>query len=409
MNKIFSKRSLLIVGFVLIVIALGYAIYKMSFGIPSDGEPTVTPPSGPGGGLPTSGTGTPNVIPSGTGTEVLPSEKLPESIPSPRANGGLTETTPVVTDQTAFSNISPDGQSVFYYQPSNGTFNRITNDGTIEPLSDSVFHNVQNAVWSPNQNLAVLEYPDGSNIIYDFDAKKQKTLPKHWQDFSFNPDGKQLAFESIGLDPENRWLAIANVDGSGSRAIANLGNNAHTVTVDWSPNKQMIAYQKEAAGADSQEIFFIGLEKENFKSMVAPGLGVRAQWTPSGQQLLYSASSANSGYLPLLWIAGAAGDNIGANRHSLGLNTWADKCTFASNSRLICAVPNELQEGSGLAPDVANTTPDTLYNINLETGAKSILAIPSINITAQKLNITKDGQWLFITDKTTNKIYKIAL
>src|SRR3989338_2714976 len=49
---------------------------------------------------------------------------------------------------------------------------------------------------------------------------------------------------------------------------------------------------------------------------------------PDGQSLLYSVSSPASEYKPALWIANAAGDSIGENRRSLGLNTWADKCAF---------------------------------------------------------------------------------
>ena len=74
--------------------------------------------------------------------------------------------------------------------------------------------------WSPTQTASILEYPDGSNIYYDFDTKRQVTIPKHWEEFSFAPQGDRITSKSIGFSPENRWIVSANPDGTDVKIVA---------------------------------------------------------------------------------------------------------------------------------------------------------------------------------------------
>ena len=396
------KRILAIIGFFVLVAFFATLLYLFFFRQPA--VPPVNEVGGPPiGGLPRVGPGTPS------GTKPTEPGGLPagKETPSPEANGGLTEVKPIVSTPVAAPTV--DGQTALYYQPTDGLFYRLTPEGQVEKLSDQVFYNVSQVTWSPNKNAAVLEYPDGSNIVYNFQTKKQVTLPKHWEEFSFSPDGDKLAFKSMGLESDSRWLGVSDTEGVQSEAIEPLGDNAKTVTVSWSPNRQIVAYQREVKSTDKQEIFFIGLNGENFRSMTVPGLGMRSQWTPDGKSLLYSVSSPTNEYKPLLWIADASGENIGANRHSLGVNTWANKCAFTDATNLICAVPKELPTGSGLAPGIADTLPDNLYSINTSTGEKRLLAIPATNLTAESLMVTTDRKWIFIKETTTGNLYRIAL
>ena len=405
------RRIVAILGFVLVILFLGWVLYALFFAAPALQNGNALPTgTGPGGGLPTVG---PGERPSGgaggpTGLPPIGTTPTPAGV-SPRATGGPTEVTPLVASPTTAPTIGADGQSLVYYQPNDGHFYRIRPDGTASLLSDAKFFNVEQITWSSNRNEAVLEYPDGSNIVYDFQKKSQVTLPKHWQNFSFSPDGNQLAFKSLGVDRDSRWLGVAGIDGANAQALEPLGDNESKVTVDWSPNRQMVGYTREATGLDQQDIFFIGLHQENFRSMSVPGIGFRGQWTPGGDQLLYSVSSSLSDYKPVLWVAGASGDSIGANRHSLGITTWADKCAFASTDNIICAVPQSLPTGSGLAPGVADTIPDNLYQINLSTGIQRLRAIPETPFSASQVVVTNDQQWVVVQDKISGRLYKIRL
>ncbi|MBU0625293.1 hypothetical protein KKF05_03050, partial [Patescibacteria group bacterium] len=294
------KRLGLILLFIAVTIGIGYTLYRVIFG---PAAPPVTPPGEivnvPPGGLQPAAPGT------APGVTVPGEEALPPTAPavSPIANGGVTQVKPLTRVQTKNATLSAAGQ-LNYYNRADGKFYRIMEDGTIKSLSESVFHNVDEATFAPNGNQAILEYPDGSNIFYDFTNNQQVTLPRHWEDFDFSPQGNNIVAKSIGLDPENRFIVISNPDGSSARPIQELGNNANEVMVDWSPNNQIVATATTGRkmGLDRHEVYFIGQYHENFRSLIVEGLNFQPQWSPGGEQLLYSSASALSDWKPRLWI-----------------------------------------------------------------------------------------------------------
>jgi len=328
--------------------------------------------------------------------------------PSATAQGGVTKTQPCIREQASFSTMAPDG-SLLYYNATDGKFYRAGADCAASVYNSQVFYDVSNVVWSNSRDQAVLQYPDGSNVIYDFSTNKQYVLPKHWTDFAFSPTDDQIAFKNMALDPENRYLAVTNLDGSNAKAIEDIGGVENQFQVNWSPNNQMVADFVEHKDANRSEVYFIGLNNENFKSLVVEGSGFQGIWAPQGDRIVYSVYDANNNYQPQLWISDAQGENIGANRQNIGLNTWADKCSFGSENTLYCAVPETLPYGSGLEPDSALTSADDLYVINIDTGARRLLAIPQGYHSIDKIFPSKDGSELYFSDANTQRVYKIDL
>jgi Tol biopolymer transport system component len=270
-------------------------------------------------------------------------------------------------------------------------------------------------VWSPRENKAIVTFPDGSKVLYDFDKKQQVTLPKDWADIEFSADGNQVAFKNLVENTDNRWLGVANPDGSNVQYIEPIGDKEADVQVAWSPTSQVAALYRESSTTASQEVYFIGLHGENFKSLQTDGRGFQGAWSPNGDKLLYNVYNSASNYNPTLWITNASGDNIGVNNTSLKVNTWASKCAFASGGGSVyCAVPNSLPDGTGLYPELAATTPDTFYKIDLTTGQQTVLAEPvnsrgSDTYTASNVILSPQGDYLYFTDIQTGLVYKIQL
>lgn len=401
------KKIFLITGFIAIVVILGYLLYAAFFKpVREETVPAETGVITPGG-LPAAETG-PGQIIAPEEKQDLPTEPG-ASQASPKAQGGLTQTATVSDLPSAGATLASNGSDLQYYNRQDGKFYRVTKSGQVTALTDKVFHNVEAIKWSPNKNKAILEYPDGANIVYDFTADKQATLPKHWKDFDFSPSGDKIVMKSLGLDPDNRWLAVANDDGSKSIAIEPLGDKDATVYPSWSPNNQTIAMYTEGVDFDRQEVFFVGLNSENFKSTVVEGRGFEYQWDPKGEQLLYSVYSSSNDLKPMLWTVNAQGEAIGSGRASLNLETWAHKCAYATDTELYCAVPEKLEEGAGLFPELAQGTTDDLYKIDAQTGLKKLIAIPNGDYTMSNLIITNNGSDLYFTDETTQAIHKIKL
>ncbi len=293
------------------------------------------------------------------------------------AQGRETWITPVSGQSIKGASLAADGVNSVYYDPDSGQFYSIDRVGNKEPLTDQIFYNIDTINWSPNKDRAIIEYPDGFKIMYDFDKKKQYTLPRNWQEFSWNKTGGQIAFKSIGEYAENNWLAIAKPDGSQARPIEHLGVNADKVIVSWSPNNQVVAFSStgEPRGTWEQEMILIGQNQENFRSLIIDGRGFELKWSPRGDKIAYSIYSSNSSYQPRLYLVNAQGDEIGNDKKDLNLATWAHKCTFNQNGNtLYCAVPKELPEGAGLVLELAENARDDFYQINVATGNVSFLA-----------------------------------
>lgn len=402
------KKIFLVIGFVLAILVIAYLIYFVFFFSPAEEPPrerpgTTTEP----GGFPEAGEGEGFSTTTEPGT--IPEEEEEEEQADEVAQGGVTETTPVNEDPSLEPTVTPDGDGVRYYSQKDGKFYRLDENGNLETLSDKIFHNVENINWSPTRDKAILEYPDGSNIIYDFEEEKQITLPKHWQDFDFSPGGEEIITESIGLDPDNRWLAIADENGGNVRTIEKIGEYDDTVYPEWSPNQQIVAMYTKGVDFNRQEVFFLGKYDENFKSTIIEGRDFRPKWSREGDKLLYSVYSSNNDMKPKLWVVNAQGNKIGTGRQSLDLNTWSDKCVFADNKDVYCGVPENLEEGAGLFPEMAEQTKDNLYKINVQTGQKQLVAIPDKDVNVSDLSISGDGSKLYFKDNLSGKIHKINL
>ncbi|MDO8599592.1 MAG: hypothetical protein Q7S02_05795, partial [bacterium] len=221
----------------------------------------------------------------------------------------------------------------------------------------------------------------------------------------------RIAGKSIGIDRENRFLFDAEPDGNGYRPIEPLGTNARRVDVSWSPNNQVIAFSRTGndIGDGRQQILLIGRNGENFPGLTVEGIDFRPQWSPTGSRILYSDTSDAGDYKPELWVVGGVGDTIGANRQRLRVNTWADKCAFANDTTLYCAVPERLERGAGLEPRIAASTPDTIERIDLTTGLRTTVGRPAEDLTVTQIQISPDGGRLYFTSSQDGRLREMQL
>ncbi len=449
-----AKKILMVVGFIAIVVLLAFLIWYVFFRKPTI---TPTPPitEGEGGAIvegnlanlpiSTYGSGITIVIDnSAYGTygvsenlsnmtieEIMEKyrnqdlknvneiETVPEkntNIPlnvSDVANGGPTRTSIIALG----NNVAPviSGNNLISFNPDDGMFYKLNLDTNEKnPLTSDTFKGASNIIWAPTNDKAVIEFPDGSNVVYDFNKDKQYVLPKDWYDFSFQKDGNKLAFMIDSNNYENRWLAISNIDGSGLTGIEPLGNNADKVDVMYSPNEQMVALSRtgEPIGMFQQSVLLIGLHGENFNDLKIEGRGYHPLWSPAGDKVVYDAYNQDTAYKPNIWVINATSDTAGIGSRSLGLNTWVSKCGFSSDGKLLyCAVPREMPEGAGMFPEMMDDAKiaDDIYVVNIYTGYKKLVAQPNIDVTISKVFLNSDNSILYYQEKDTGNIYSIKL
>ncbi len=407
------KRVLFIVFFVLLVIGIGIGLYFVFFrsapvqpGATTGGEATSTL----GGTLPSAGAGGAQQIGGAGGPGALPAAG---TVPGAAGVGAAGQPRTTLLVESVSQQVAPtaQGDGARFYNPVDGKFYRALPDGRVIALGDVSFPNVESVAWGNTSDQAILTFPDGSKIHYDFTTKTQTTLPAHWDDFNFSTDDQSIIAKSEAVSPESRFLVIADPNGKNPQAVQALGDNGDLVHADWTGNDQIVAYSEtgDALGYDRQQIILIGKNNEDFRGLVVEGRGFQPLWSPSGQKILYSAWTVDNGYKPELWVSGGSPDNINANRVKLELQTWADKCAWQNDDTLYCAVPENLPQGAGLQPDLFTTLEDRIVKIDLKTGQKTDLGKPDGNPSVKSPVVTKDGSALLYTDASTGKLYSFKL
>ncbi|MDP2789561.1 MAG: hypothetical protein Q8O51_00320 [bacterium] len=412
-----NRRVLLIIAFSLGILVLGFLLYISFFrsttpktngnenvnGVLPDINGNVNRPTGNTNGV------LPNV--NGRNTNATANVNAGSSTV---ANGGET-TVQTLVSQNAFQTVVDSQGNLRYYDKATGLFYKLDANGNLVPLSSVKFPDAESVTWSPSKNQVIVSFPDDSKIFYDFESKKQATLPKEGENFSFSPSSGQIAFKFNAANPDDRFLVISNSDGTSIKPVESLGENGDKVQVSWSPNDQVVATFTPGLNATSQEVIFVGKNGENFKSTITNGRGFEGQWSPSGQYMVYSTYSADSNFNPVLHIVNGQGETIGDDNRSLDLQTWSDKCTFAkSGSSLYCAVPaaGQLKAGSGIYRDQAANLADTFYRVDLQSGSVQKLAIPvgtdgSRQFSALNLGLSPDEQKLYFTDASTGRVLSL--
>jgi len=398
------KKTLLIIGFIAVSVGIALALYWVFFKPAEEVTELTEEELALLEGLPAAELGQP--------TTAEPSAEAPGLAVSKYARGGLTEITSLTTGRIGSPNINPDGDSMNYYDPSDDRFYKINEDGSVTRLSDQKFPDVDSVAWADQGDKAVVEFPDGSNVVYNFETQVQVTLPAHWEDFDFSPSGSEIITKSIAVDPGNRWLVITNDDGTRTTGIAALGYNEDKVQVNWSPNDQVVAFSDTGpsqTGFGRGMIIPVGKNEENFQGLIVEGFNYEALWSPRGDKILYSVAGETSDYKPSLWLVDGDGEDIGDNRRSLGVETWVDKCTFSTATSIICAVPQNLPANSGIQTGLADHTNDYIYEVDLSSGVSSLLAIPEDDMSIDNLTLSDDGSTLYFTDANSGVLKMIKL
>lgn len=402
------KKILLGVLLLAVVSGLFFVIYYLFFK-PSESAPTPVENTNtvPGSGLPQAGEGG-NLpyVPPLTGAGAL-------TAASPVARGGATISPTLVNSFTLGATLSSNGNTVRYYDQATGKFMIVDADGKTVSLSEETFPNVVKVTWSGDSDKAVMEFPDNSKIVYNFATKKQSTIPASWSSFSFSPGSDRMAALQISDSAASRYLVTANADGSGTQAVESLGNNADAVTVAWSPAGDVLALSETgepgSGGFGSKEVLFIGANGENFRSTEVNGLNFTPIWSPDGSYLLYSAAGGDDDFKPRLFTVTGGGENRGGGRRAINLFTTADKCVFSTTKIAYCAVPDSMPEGAGLSPEVMIGIPDSIYKLNVATGAITLIGRPDVDTTISSLTVSTDGGTLFFTDQISGNIKKMML
>ncbi|OGL95939.1 hypothetical protein A2258_01755 [Candidatus Uhrbacteria bacterium RIFOXYA2_FULL_41_8] len=386
-----TKRILGIITLIAVTILMGALLYFAFTAAPMiQQEPTIPTDEGAAGGLigaPEAGERTP--VQDQTSGALQPS---PVAIGGPTFTQRLTAT--VVTSPTLI-----EGTGIAFYNNQDGRFYKIDESGELIALSSAAFPKAESVVFADTADIAVIEFPDGTNIIYNFLTDQQTTLPSHWEEFDFSSDGENVVSKSMASDSSQNTLVSSSSDGSRTEVLTPLGTNTDKVTVNYSTNNSIVGFSQTGAsslGFGRYEIYLIGSDGEESGNLIVEGGNFAASWSPTSTYLLYSVAWSANNDRPSLWVSSGTGD-VGSNRMNLGVETWVEKCTFKNDLSIICAVPDEATDASGLDHRLITAT-DSLYEINLKTGTKKLLGYPTLDMQMFNLSVSDDDSILYFLD-----------
>jgi hypothetical protein len=400
------KKVALFIGFILTAVFFAWLIYMMFFG--SIGQEPVTDEEYDDYYNSRSGQ-TININKSGSGGLNAENDNVNNSETTTDRDTGrlpeLKDVTKITEDIIKGATIDNTGSGVIYYNKKDGKFYEIYKNGVTKVLSDQTFYNAEDISWSDNKNKAIIEYPDGSNIIYDFSTEKQTTLPANWENFNFASDNKKIITKSFDPNQENNHLIIADTVTGNAKIIEELSDKASSFQINISPTNQIIAFFTKNIDLNHQEVFPIGQNDEKFNSFIVDGQGFQGKWSPNGEQILYSVYNVREDYQPNLWIT----NKFGSAKKRILINTWSEKCAFYSNSIIYCGVPQKLEKMMGLSPNYAIEVNDDIYRIDLSINSTEKIALPEIGYNIENLMVTDNEQELYFTNRRTGRLYKINL
>lgn len=403
-----TKKILIIAAFIILVIILAYLIYLLFFkttpeavvnqeNVVVEGLPIITNNENGGVVVNENIGNTEEKIKTDLGT----TQRQPEAI---------VETIEVTSGQKVSGLLRNNNGQLQYYDKNSGQFYKYFS-GQKVLISDKKFHDVQSIAWSRDGQRAVLEYPDGANIVYDFIRQKQITLPPEMTDFAFDSTGEKIAAKVITDFPDNNWIVTANYDGSGIFFVEHLGDKSRDVKMNWSPGGEIVGTYREGKDFERQEVFPLSKSGNNLKSLVVEGRGFEYIWAPRDNYILYSVYSTKSEQKPILYITNMAGDQTGQQKVNLGLSTWPDKCTFNSmGNKVYCAVPASLPPLAGIFKELRDRVNDNFYEIDLNSGFKTMINTTANNsLRASSLSVSTDDDVLYIVDAVSGELKQVPL
>lgn len=172
---------------------------------------------------------------------------------------------------------------------------------------------------------------------------------------------------------------------------------------DWS-NETIITITTKASGNSDGYSYFLNLSDSRFIKVIGPEKGLVTKTSPDAKNILYSKIENNQ---PKLYLF----NTNSKTSKSLDFLTLADKCTWADNSTIYCAVPNSIE--NGVYPDVwyrgEVSFQDSFWKIDINQDSISNIASLSEldNIDAEQLSYNSGA--IYFINKNTENLWKYVL
>lgn len=406
-KKVFAISTLLLA----LVVAFAF-IYNFVFKKPAAKTPSEKPAASKNAPAEEGKIADPN---ANQGQANMPAAKTNEA---PASDSAESQNSPIsaVSDEPVFgATLSPDGKFLFYFLAGNGQLNQVSLEGKLDKvLSTEKYSALKKITWNKQKDKAVVKTKTSSGKIkyltYILATKKISVLKENTDSVAWSNLGDKIIYKYFDPKTKKRIVSISDPDGKNWKDLAEFDfqnvdlapiPNSSEISFWPSPNAFLatVVGKTSFSGGDKTEIFH-----DRF--------GADFLWSPDGSTAAVSYTDQKGGGKTDLAAMNADGNEF----RSLGFPTFASKCVWSADSKLLfCAMPGNIPESSVLPNDWQDgkvKTADTFWKIEVSTGKKQRLVdTEKISQSFDALDpfLSKDEKSLFFVSKNDGKLYKIAL
>ncbi len=319
----------------------------------------------------------------------------------------------ISTEKVLAPTLSADKTKIVYYSQYNGNVWQSNFDGsTLTKISPATLNDLVDVIWSPDGIKVISIYQDDegniSKQLYDYNSGQASGLSPYIQEIAWSPDSGKIAYHYKNAVSDENNISTANPDGSNWNNVFQL--RMDDVTLDWIGSE--IAFYEKPSGLTQSSLFLLNPLNGNLTKALSDIEGLSVKWSPQGDKILYSKTSANGKNIGLYV---SLKDGLG--EASLNISSLVEKCVWSQDNRIIfCAAPRNVDEAQVLPDDFYKGTfvsNDEFWKINLETGEKTVLLEPwekgNEIYDAVDLFLSPLEDYLFFINKVNGLLYSIEL
>jgi len=330
------------------------------------------------------------------------------------------DTIPIVTNITATVNedilgatVSPDG-FLYYYSLDERALKKASLEGKDKSVLLSDFPGTPvRLLWSPKRDrvLIYLQETGGQNIWHfaDLTTKTLVPLKSEISRVAWNNLGDKIFYQYTDPKSGERTLNIANPDATGWKKLAGLSHDTFIAPVPQSANVSFWSRPNALEKTFFESVICTG---ENRHTILSERFGADYLWSPNGERVLVSAGAEKGGKDILLSTMNGDGGEF----QSIAIPTIISKAVWSKDSKTIYyALPGSLPEDAVLPNDYFDKsihTKDTFWKTDTLSGKKSRLSdLKKLtqNFDSSDLFLSPNEDFLFFTDRSTKRLYRIGL
>jgi Tol biopolymer transport system component len=205
---------------------------------------------------------------------------------------------------------SPDGRRIAFVRggPANVQLYVMNADGsgvrqlTHEPSGQSAIAPFAQISWSPDgARIAYFEYGPVAELL---ELSTGKTVSFSTREIAWSPDGRRIAYGDTSMAQSP--FVVANVDGTGSRTIANVGQN-YEPGIQWSPDGSELLFTSSSASG-YWDLFVVSPDGTGLRQLTNdPNYDHFASWSPDGRRIAFFRASSGDSSRGWLTLIGANG------------------------------------------------------------------------------------------------------